>query len=80
MKRREFIEKAGYGAAGIAASPITKAGGGAKEPIVLRRYDMEVEVYEVGRKRAATNWERSFNILRTWARSVTSWPAHWIRY
>lgn len=50
MKRREFIEKAGYGAAGIAASPITKAGSGEKEPVVIRRYDMEVEVCEVGKK------------------------------
>ena len=50
MKRREFIEKAGYGAAGIAAAPVTKATANAKEPMVLRRYDMEVEVYEVGKK------------------------------
>lgn len=50
MKRREFIEKAGYGAAGIAASPVTKPGVIGKEPVVLRSYDIEVEVYEVGKK------------------------------
>jgi uncharacterized repeat protein (TIGR04076 family) len=50
MKRREFIEKAGYGAAGIAASPIAKPGANDTKSVVLRRYDMEVEVYEVGKK------------------------------
>ena len=50
MKRREFIEKAGYGAAGIAAAPITKTAANAKDPVVLRSYDMEVEVYEVGKQ------------------------------
>ena len=50
MKRREFIEKAGYGAAGIAASPITQQDSDANKSVVVRRYDIELEVHEVGKK------------------------------
>jgi uncharacterized repeat protein (TIGR04076 family) len=50
MKRREFIEKAGYGAAGIAASPISKQESDTEKSVVMRQYDLEVEVYEVGKK------------------------------
>lgn len=50
MKRREFMEKAGYGAAGLAAAPLGQVAEDKKAPIVLRRYDIEIEVYEVGSK------------------------------
>jgi len=48
MKRREFLEKAGCGAAVLAAAPLSAAGGQSKEPMVVRRFGLEVEVYEVG--------------------------------
>jgi len=48
MKRREFIEKAGCGAAGLAAAPLSGVSGQSEEPMVIRRYGLEIEVYEVG--------------------------------
>jgi uncharacterized repeat protein (TIGR04076 family) len=48
MKRREFLEKAGCGAAGLAAAPLTASSGQSKEPMVVRRFGLEIEVYEVG--------------------------------
>ncbi len=50
MKRREFLEKAGYGAAGLAMAPKAQAAQDKKEPMVLRRFDIEIEVVEVGPK------------------------------
>lgn len=50
MKRREFLEKAGCGAAGLAAAPLVMAQDEDGKKTVVRRYDLEVEVYEVGPK------------------------------
>jgi hypothetical protein len=41
MKRREFLEKAGCGAAGLAAAPLSGVSGQSKEPMVIRRFDLE---------------------------------------
>jgi uncharacterized repeat protein (TIGR04076 family) len=48
MKRREFLEKAGCGAVGFAAVPLAQAQDESGNSVVMRRYDMEIEVYEVG--------------------------------
>jgi uncharacterized repeat protein (TIGR04076 family) len=48
MKRREFLGKAGCGAAGFAVAPMAQANGDDQEPLVVRRYDIEIEVVEVG--------------------------------
>jgi len=48
MKRRTFLEKAGCGAAGLAAAPLTSAASQSDQGIVVRGYEVEVEVYEVG--------------------------------
>jgi uncharacterized repeat protein (TIGR04076 family) len=48
MRRREFIGKAGCGAAGFAVAPMAGAASAEQEALVVRRYDIEVEVVEVG--------------------------------
>jgi uncharacterized repeat protein (TIGR04076 family) len=48
MRRREFLEKAGCGAAGLAVLPMAQAANDVQEPLVVRRYDIEIEVVEVG--------------------------------
>ena len=48
MRRREFIEKAGCGAVGFAAAPLAEAQEESGTSVVMRRYDMDIEVYEVG--------------------------------
>ncbi|MFC2157356.1 hypothetical protein ACFLT9_05920 [Acidobacteriota bacterium] len=50
MKRRDFLEKAGYGAAGFAVFPMAQESGEKSPDLVVRRYDIELEVYEVGSK------------------------------
>lgn len=50
MKRREFLEKASCGAAGFAAVPLSVSAGQTKKSIDVPRYEVEVEVYEVGPK------------------------------
>jgi len=53
MKRREFLKKAGCGAAGFTVIPMAQASNDEKGELVLRRYDIEVEVVEVGPKTRA---------------------------
>ena len=48
MKRREFLKKTSCGAAGFAAFPMVQASDEKEQEVVLRRYDMEIEVVEVG--------------------------------
>jgi len=48
MKRREFLKKTGCGAAGLAVAPMAQASD--EEGIVVRRYDIDVEVVEIGPK------------------------------
>jgi len=50
MKRREFLKKAGCGAAGFTVIPMVQASGEEKGELVVPRYDIEVEVVEVGPK------------------------------
>jgi len=51
MKRREFLEKAGCGAAGLAVLPgAAAAAQGEGKDVVMRRFDIDIEVYEVGPK------------------------------
>ncbi len=50
MKRREFLKKTGYGAAGLTVPAIAQVSDEEKEGIVVRRYDIEIEVIEVGPK------------------------------
>lgn len=50
MKRREFLRKTGYGAAGLTVPAIAQVSNEEKEGIVVRRYDIEIEVIEVGPK------------------------------
>jgi len=50
MKRREFLKKTSCGAAGFAAFPMVQASDEKEQEVVLRRYDMEIEVVEVGPK------------------------------
>jgi len=50
MKRREFLKKTSCGAAGFAVPSFAQASDEEKEGIVVRRYDMEIEVVEVGPK------------------------------
>jgi uncharacterized repeat protein (TIGR04076 family) len=50
MKRREFLKKTGYGAAGLTVPLMAQVSDEEKEGIVVRRYDMEIEVIEVGPK------------------------------
>ena len=50
MKRREFLKKAGCGAAGFTVIPMAQASNDEKGELILRRYDIEVEVVEVGPK------------------------------
>ncbi len=50
MKRREFIKKTSCGAAGLAAFPMAQASADNEKEVVVRRYDMEIEVVEVGPK------------------------------
>lgn len=48
MKRRDFLGKAGCGAAGLAILPLAPVAVSGQETLVVRRYDMEIEVVEVG--------------------------------
>jgi uncharacterized repeat protein (TIGR04076 family) len=50
MKRREFLEKTGYGATGFVAAPLAQGAQKEKEPLVVRSYDIEIEVFEEGPK------------------------------
>lgn len=50
MKRREFLEKAGCGAAGIAVFSGAAGAAGEGKDVVMRRFDTEIEVYETGPK------------------------------
>lgn len=48
MERREFLKKAGYGAAGLTVSSMAQASDSQEKELTVNRYDMEVEVVEVG--------------------------------
>jgi uncharacterized repeat protein (TIGR04076 family) len=48
VKRREFLEKASYGAAGMAVPTLSKPTSQEKKSIEVVRYGVEIEVYEVG--------------------------------
>ena len=48
MKRREFLEKAGCGAVGLTAIPLSVAATQDTKELAIPRYQVEVEVYEVG--------------------------------
>jgi uncharacterized repeat protein (TIGR04076 family) len=48
MERREFLKKAGYGAAGLSVSSIAQTSHSEEKELVVNRYDMEIEVVEVG--------------------------------
>jgi hypothetical protein len=74
MKRREFLGKAGCGAVGLAVSPVAQASTGEKEPLILRRFDIEVEVYEVGSKTRCHKMGEKF----TWPRGMDN-LCHWLR-
>ena len=50
MERREFLKKAGLGAAGISVSSMTQASDSQEKELIVNRYDMEIEVVEVGPK------------------------------
>jgi uncharacterized repeat protein (TIGR04076 family) len=75
MKRRDFLEKAGYGAAGIAAAPLAH-GGEAKKELVVRNYDMEIEVVENGPETRCHmvgekyQWPKERGKLCTWLTSA----------
>ena len=50
MRRREFLEKAGCGAAGFVAFSDPAIAGEEGKELVVNRYDMEIEVVEIGPK------------------------------
>jgi len=50
MERREFLKKAGYGAAGLSVSRFAQGSDSGGKELTAYRYDMEIEVFEVGPK------------------------------
>jgi uncharacterized repeat protein (TIGR04076 family) len=76
MKRREFLEKAGYGAAGFAAVPLAKASQEGENSLEVPRYGIEVEIYEVGpetrchKKGEKFLWPRDMGKLCHWLASA----------
>ncbi len=75
MKRRDFLEKTGYGAAGIVAAPLAQ-GSEKKKELVVRNYDMEIEVVENGSKTRCHmvgekyKWPEERGKLCTWLTSA----------
>jgi uncharacterized repeat protein (TIGR04076 family) len=76
MKRREFLKKTGYGAAGFTVPVMTQASEEEKAGIVVRRYDIDIEVAEVGpktrchKKGEKFKWPREMDGLCHWLASA----------
>ena len=76
MKRREFLEKTGYGATGFVAAPLVQKEKTAKESLVVRNFDIEIEVYEEGprttchHKGEKFKWPKDRGGLCTWLSSA----------
>ena len=76
MKRREFLKKTGCGAAGLAVAPVAQASEEEKEGIIVRRYDIDVEVVEVGpktrchKKGEKFKWPKDMGNLCHWLTSA----------
>ncbi len=73
MKRRDFLKKTSCGAAGFAVPSLAQASDEEKEGIIVRRYDMEIEVVEVGAKTRCHKKGEKF----TWPKDMGN-LCHWL--
>jgi len=72
MVRREFLEKAGCGVAGLAAVPFVSSANQQENPPKRRRYKIEVEIYETKENSTCHQKGEKYDYPKDWGK-VCPW-------